>query len=295
MASSRDCNNDSSLLRRRRSRLTRLFAAVRPAQDGWLRSLLFSIVLHVTLLVALALIVMEVKEVPFGFSITASQTEEFSQFALLPDTLPQELPEVVAAEQADGIPEDALLKVDVPIPKLTSLPIPVEDASSSESTDAPQHPLSGTGEISAVAVSIQSRVTEAGGQMGEVQFALSWKDVNDLDIHVITPAGERISHLRRRSRDLGLLDVDMNVKGESKEPVENVRWIRNAPLGRYTVLVHMFRIHSRRNGRMSAFQLLSNLGAETAIDDGFVSTRDQLAVFRFAYVPQAITGTGPSR
>lgn len=143
-----------------------------------------------------------------------------------------------------------------------------------------------------LASSIQNRVSQAGGKRGEVQFALAWSDVNDLDMHVITPSGERISHLRKSSRCGGMLDVDMNVRGESEEPVENVRWLSDAPAGRYTVVVNLFRVHRPRNGnrvyRGSKFKLLSHLGEEASLESSIANRMQQVSVFRFQYVPDSV-------
>lgn len=147
---------------------------------------------------------------------------------------------------------------------------------------------------SQVAISIQERVSAQGGKRGEVQFALAWKNVNDVDLHVIAPSGERISHLHKSSTCGGLLDVDMNVRGESISPVENIRWIANPPVGRYTVLIHLFRIHRPQTGirvtRGSPFQLLALLGPESHLESDTVSQRRQLAVYRFQYIPSDAFG-----
>ncbi|MFM9057942.1 MAG: YfaP family protein, partial [Planctomycetaceae bacterium] len=82
----------------------------------------------------------------------------------------------------------------------------------------------------------------AGAKTGDVQVSLSWENFNDIDLHVITPAGERIFFAHRRSACQGTLDVDMNAHGpQSREPVENVFWPkRSAPNGEYQVFVHHF-------------------------------------------------------
>jgi hypothetical protein len=88
-----------------------------------------------------------------------------------------------------------------------------------------------------------------------------------------------------------MLDVDMNVKGESQEPVENIRWISQAPWGRYTVLVNLFRLHpdgTRRPKRETAYELLAQLGEETSVRDGIVSPGLQVDVMRFVYFPQQL-------
>lgn len=139
---------------------------------------------------------------------------------------------------------------------------------------------------------IQTRVSKAGGKKGEVQFALAWKNFNDLDLHVIAPSGEHISHQYRRSNCGGMLDVDMNVKVESDEPVENVRWLRNAPWGRYTILINFFQMHTegvRRPQRENPYQLLAQLGEESVMRENVAGFGpSQVTVWRFNYVPASI-------
>ena len=99
---------------------------------------------------------------------------------------------------------------------------------------------------------LEERLRRAGAQTGDVQISLAWNNGNDLDLHVETPGGEKIFFNQRESSCGGELDVDMNAgtvanagsKDFSDEPVENVRWLaRNAPSGRFTVLVHQFRLN----------------------------------------------------
>lgn len=148
---------------------------------------------------------------------------------------------------------------------------------------------------SAVASRIQKRVEQAGGRRGVVQFSLAWQSLNDVDLHVIAPSGEHISYQRRTSQCRGKLDVDMNAKAleypedesVSTEPVENVRWLdRNAPAGRYTVLIHLYRWN--RQHTTEPFQLVAKLGEQTQVISENVSQSRRIAVHRFLYVPSSI-------
>ena len=51
--------------------------------------------------------------------------------------------------------------------------------------------------IAADIARIQKRVAEEGGKTGEVQFSLSWQDMNDADLHVIVPEVAGSSGARR--------------------------------------------------------------------------------------------------
>jgi uncharacterized protein YfaP (DUF2135 family) len=95
-----------------------------------------------------------------------------------------------------------------------------------------------------------------GGKTGEVQLSLAWDDYNDLDMHVFCPSGERIYFNNKKSQCGGELDVDMNVRPVSNNPVENVVWTGQAPPGKYKIGVHFYKHHrKRRTKRTTSFRL----------------------------------------
>jgi Ca-activated chloride channel family protein len=62
-------------------------------------------------------------------------------------------------------------------------------------------------------------------KVGDITVTLCWDDRADLDLHAICPNGNHIHFGDKQGGSIeggGYLDVDMNVQGESVEPVENV-------------------------------------------------------------------------
>lgn len=91
---------------------------------------------------------------------------------------------------------------------------------------------------SGIDAEIKRRVEAAGGKHAdcEIRVSLIWNDRADLDLGVKTPRGHTIYYGDKRSACGGWLDVDMNVRGETTTPVENIQW-SNAPSGAYEVRV----------------------------------------------------------
>jgi hypothetical protein len=93
---------------------------------------------------------------------------------------------------------------------------------------------------------VVERLQEAGAQFGDPQFSLAWNNRNDLDLHVIDPAGNHIWYRQRTSPTGGELDVDANADQlrTTERPVENIYWPPdNAPEGVYKVYVHHYANH----------------------------------------------------
>jgi hypothetical protein len=242
---------------------------------------------HVVLIVGLSMIALDAETRSELASLFVTQQQPES-------TILSELPafNMTAAAEIDELVPTPLvpnLEVQVPSPMLASKPVDARlgPLGSEAEAAAPLH-----GVAAKAAAVIRGRVNKAGGQPGEVQFALAWRNTNDLDLHVITPSGEQISYMRRVSSCAGNLDVDMNVRGESNEPVENVRWLTNAPWGRFTVVVNLYRVHaseSGRGGKTTPFQLLAQLGKEAVLREGAIRPSSQVVIFRFHYFPDSLS------
>lgn len=101
---------------------------------------------------------------------------------------------------------------------------------------------------------IKERVKTAGGNVdGEFRVSLAWHNTDDLDLHCILPDKRRIYFVDRTILG-GTLDVDMNVRGESNTPVENIFWkyISDMPDGKYQIEIDQY---NRRNSNNVGFTL----------------------------------------
>lgn len=266
----------------------------RPDQKKLASGFAFSIFIHLCVLLILSIMVVGSNVHPSVLTLWTTASND-----PLDDTLV--VNEFVPSMESDVLDSEANShSFGLNVESVPKIEFPVSATATATSDSGPLHAgdlLTTPSDLSrtqAMAIaSIQSRVQEAGGKRGEVQFALAWKNVNDVDLHVITPSGEHISHQHKRSHCSGELDVDMNINGESDEPVENIRWISRAPWGRYTVLVNLYKIHvdgMSRPSFQSPYQLLAKLGKETEIRKGVAGPgRHQVSVWRFHYVSESVS------
>jgi hypothetical protein len=119
---------------------------------------------------------------------------------------------------------------------------------------------------------------------------LLWNNRNDLDLHVITPSGEHIFYHDKQASCGGFLDVDMNIRGETTKPVENVRWAKGkARKGTYQVYVQNYAFHeSSRAATPFKVELEINgkiqyFNGETKAD--LTGAFSDVPVFTFEYNP----------
>lgn len=145
---------------------------------------------------------------------------------------------------------------------------------------------------SGVDAEIRERVRAAGGMHEgvDIRASLLWNNRNDLDLHVMTPRGEHVYFGHKRGSCGGWLDVDMNVRGETTTPVENIRWASGvAPRGRYRFFVQNFRFHEPSQA-MTPFKVELEVKGEIshyegAIPAGRTGSTSDITVFEFEYDP----------
>ena len=125
---------------------------------------------------------------------------------------------------------------------------------------------------------LRSRLEREGAKSSDVQISLMWNNYNDLDLHVVCPSGERIHGGNRESACGGELDVDANVRPETKKPVENVVWPEGkAPGGTYKAYVHHYKKHKKRRSRdPTKFKVVCNAGGEILEYEGEITSGDPI-------------------
>ena len=83
-----------------------------------------------------------------------------------------------------------------------------------------------------------------GGSTGEVTVTLAWQTIDDLDLHLIEPNGNRIYFEKKISSLGGRLDVDTNVREKTTQPLENIFYAVKPPAGKYTIIVNYYSSNS---------------------------------------------------
>ena len=140
-----------------------------------------------------------------------------------------------------------------------------EEARLAEISAAQQQQVSSTNANSKAIKELQARLEREGARSSDVQVSLMWNNYNDLDLHIVCPSGERLHGGNKTSACGGILDVDANVRAETRKPVENVFWPEGtAPGGDYHVYVHYYKKHNKRRSKdPTSFQVIVNSGGDT--------------------------------
>jgi hypothetical protein len=233
-----------------------------------------SFVVHVIVLLVLAFwVTSDDRPRPLALVIDTSAADTVLEVEDLPVELPTDEPEVDLPDALE-FPEmsaDVMDEADVSVAAFAFAdPLPADLTADVAGVDLLGHvegapsPVAPPGEVQDVGRGgpvgegnglgagfggeVGRRLWMAGAQTGDVQVSLAWNNMNDIDLHVVSPRGERIFFGHRRSWCGGCLDVDMNVYPVNPRAVENVFWPHgSAPPGVYTVFVHLYRRHVHEN------------------------------------------------
>ena len=121
-------------------------------------------------------------------------------------------------------------------------------------------------DITSETLTEQTEILNAG--VGEITVSLIWSTYDDLDLHVITPNGNRI-YYGNRTADGGTLDIDMNASSYDLAdfPVENIYF--PVPIGGdYQILVRDFR---DRTPETSTYYIVRvQIGDDVEEYDGYI-------------------------
>jgi hypothetical protein len=118
---------------------------------------------------------------------------------------------------------------------------------------SPTFIVSGKTKRGDIAESVEEKLNVKSVGSGALQVSLSWDKLDDVDLYVFTPSGERLYYGNRTSEDgTGKLDVDANAGCTINNPIINSENIFfEAPLvdGTYTVVVNLFMRCNMVSGR----------------------------------------------
>lgn len=158
---------------------------------------------------------------------------------------------------------DRTCQPTVPLPLAPVPGIPAPDGDGARPPASPVPDLAPDGE-EAAREEAGRRVEERGAARGDLNFALEWASIDDIDLYVTCPTGETLSYLRRTACN-GSYDLDANVARRTAvaDPVENIVFNDPAP-GLYKLRVHLRGIRSegaipfalhvlRRSGQSQTF------------------------------------------
>lgn len=81
-----------------------------------------------------------------------------------------------------------------------------------------------------------------GGTKGDVTISLTWRTLDDLDLHVVEPNGNKIYFVNKISDNGGKLDIDMNAEqgASSSSPIENIYYGNQPIAGTYKIYVNLY-------------------------------------------------------
>lgn len=126
-------------------------------------------------------------------------------------------------------------------------------------------------------------VQDQGGRIDDINIILDWQGIDDLDLSVSCPGGDRIFFSRKQACG-GELDVDMNAGRRSDDPVENIVWSADSiPPGTYSVRVTYYSDRPPETP-VAPFRVILRIGGEIVEDfSGELTLGQSMQVFTFTW------------
>lgn len=118
---------------------------------------------------------------------------------------------------------------------------------------------------------IDRRLDAAQAQRGDMNVALAWDTLSDIDLAVTCPNGVKVHYKNRNPPNCnGSLDVDANVarSGLTRTPIENI-FFADPQVGTYQVEVNLFK--NRAGQERQPFDVQLRIGDDTHHHSGWVS------------------------
>lgn len=136
-----------------------------------------------------------------------------------------------------------------------------------------------------------SNIESIGGR-GGLKITLKWNTIDDLDLHVIDPAGQTIYYNQKKctcQNIVGCLDIDANARPPYiTTPVENIYWEGTAPIGKYRVLVNLFTKRSDNSEILFTVTIYPEKGESKTFTNKVMKPKEPVSITEFNYSDNGI-------
>lgn len=137
-----------------------------------------------------------------------------------------------------------------------------------------------------------STIESVGGR-GGLKITLKWKTTDDLDLHVFDPNNQEIYYgqkIQTCQGIIGRLDIDANAGLPfTTSPVENIYWEGTAPVGKYKVLVQLYRKRDSLATIPFTVTVFPDKGESKIFSKTISSPKEIVSIVEFNYSDKGIT------
>ena len=134
--------------------------------------------------------------------------------------------------------------------------------------------------------------TESVGGRGSLKITLKWNTTDDLDLHVIDPAGQEIYFSQKEricQNVIGRLDIDANAGTPyTTTPIENIYWEKTAPIGKYRVLVNLYTKRSGNSEIRFTVTVYPEKGESKIFVNKVIKQKETVLITEFNYTDNGI-------